>query len=221
VKKGFLRFFHRTPGTVFGRNLLVLSAAALGFSFFFVAFSLLLMDSLYNETVFRNLADTARTLQNALGVPADFFSAETPGAIPPWLPEPGPYRLTLIGIGGTVLFDSGYDSAALDNHRDRPEVRAALAGREGSARRRSDTAGLDLFYAVLPVYGSTAGGDAAVPAVLVGVFRISLLVPNFRTRVVTAALSRWYLPAFFILAALGVVCFFPVLWPGLSGDWYV
>lgn len=192
----------RVPGTVFGRSLLVLSAAALGLSFFFVAAALLLMDSLYNETVARNLADTARTLQSALEVPADFFLAEAPGAAPRRFPEPGPYRLTLTGSGGTVLFDSRYDPAALDNHRDRPEVRAALAGGEGRARRRSDTAGIDLFYAALPVYGPEAG---AVP---VGVFRLSLPVPNFRTRVVAAALSRWYLPAFFFLAALGAVYLF-------------
>jgi two-component system phosphate regulon sensor histidine kinase PhoR len=205
VKEGFPRFLRRTPRTVFGKSLLVLSAAALGLSFFFVAFSLILMDSLYNETATRNLADTARILWSALGVPADFFSAETPEAILRRLPDPGPYRVTLIGSGGAVLFDSRYDPAALDNHRDRPEVRAALAGREGSARRRSDTAGLDLFYVTLPVYGPAAADDAAVP---VGVFRLSLPVPNFRTRVVTAAFSRWYLPVFFILAALGAVYLF-------------
>jgi two-component system phosphate regulon sensor histidine kinase PhoR len=194
----------RTPGTVFGRSLLVLSAAALGLSFFFVASALLLMDSLYNNTVARNLADTARTLQGVLEVPADFFLAETPGPIPRRFPEPGPYRLTLIGSGGTVLFDSRYDPAALDNHRDRPEVRAALGGRESGGRRRSDTAGLDLFYAALPVYGPGANGDAAP----IGVFRLSLPAPNFRTRVAATALSRWYLPAFFFLAALGAVYLF-------------
>ena len=208
MKEEISRPFHRIPGTVFGRSLLVLSAAALGLSFFFVASALILMDSLYNETAARNLADTARTLRSALGA-ADFFSAEDPGAILRRLPEQGPYRVTLTGSDGTVLFDSRYDPAALDNHRNRPEIRAALGGREGRARRRSDTAGVDLFYAALPVYGPEAsednGGNAAVP---IGVFRLSLPVPNFRTRVVTTVLSRWYLPAFFILAALGAVYLF-------------
>jgi two-component system phosphate regulon sensor histidine kinase PhoR len=182
---------------------LVLSAAALGLSFFFVASALILMDSLYNETVTRNLAGTVRTLRSVLGA-ADFFSVEDPGTILRRFPEQGPYRVTLIGSGGTVLFDSRYDPAALDNHRDRPEIRAALAGREGRARRRSDTAGIDLFYAALPVYGPGAAEDAAP----IGVFRLSLPVPNFRTRVVTTALSLWYLPAFFVLAALGAVYLF-------------
>jgi two-component system phosphate regulon sensor histidine kinase PhoR len=203
VKEEIPRPLHRTP-TVFGKSLLVLSAAALGLSFFFAASALILMDSLYNETVTRTLADTARTLQSVPGA-ADFFSAETPGPAPEWFPETGPYRLTVTGKDGTVRFDSRYDAAALDNHRDRPEIRAALAGRTGSSRRRSDTAGLDLFYAALPVYGPAAGGEDALP---IGVFRLSLPVPNFRTRVVTVALSCWYLPVFFVLAALGAVYLF-------------
>jgi two-component system phosphate regulon sensor histidine kinase PhoR len=195
----------RPSKTVFGKSLLILSAAALGLSFFFVAFSLILMDSLYNKTVARNLADTARALQAALGdFQAGFFSPESPGPVSGGLPEPGPYRVTLTGIDGRVLFDSRYDPATLDNHRDRPEIRAALAGREGNSRRRSDTAGVDFFYAALPVYGPGAAGDAAP----IGAFRLSLPVPNFRTRVLTAALSRWYLPALFILAALGAVYLF-------------
>jgi two-component system phosphate regulon sensor histidine kinase PhoR len=210
VKEGLSRPLRRISGTVFGKSLLVLSAAALGLSFFFVVFSLILMDSLYNKTVTRNLADTARILQDALGdFQAYFFSPAIPGPALQRLPEPEPYRITLIGIDGTVLFDSRYDPAALDNHRDRPEVRAALAGREGSFRRRSDTAGLDLFYAALPVYGPAAGdGNTAGNVVPIGVFRLSLPVPNFRTRVIASALSRWYLPVFFILAALGAVCLF-------------
>jgi two-component system phosphate regulon sensor histidine kinase PhoR len=213
VREGIPRSRRRTPGTVFGKSLLVLSAAALGLSFFFVASALILMDSLYNETVARNLADTARTLRSALGA-ADFFLAEDPEPVLRRLAEPGPYRVTLAESGGTVLFDSRYDPAALDNHGDRPEIRAALAGREGRARRRSDTAGVDLFYAALPVYGPASAGDgnaaagAAVPAAPIGVFRLSLPVPNFRTRVVTTVLSRWYLPVFFFLAAMGAVYLF-------------
>ena len=49
-------------------------------------------------------------------------------------------RVTLIGADGTVLGDTDFDDASLallDNQGDRPEVRAALEGRTGIARRLS------------------------------------------------------------------------------------
>ena len=63
-------------------------------------------------------------------------------------------RVTVIGADGTVLGDSRVPPAELrrvENHAERPEVRAALAGRVGHGLRTSVTVGAPLFYAALPV----------------------------------------------------------------------
>lgn len=60
------------------------------------------------------------------------------------------YRITLIGRDGRVLADSRANAAAMDNHAQRPEVRAALEGRTGIAVRRSRTLGIDLQYVAVP-----------------------------------------------------------------------
>ncbi|HEY4910555.1 MAG TPA: ATP-binding protein [Methylomirabilota bacterium] len=63
-------------------------------------------------------------------------------------------RVSLIAPDGRVLADSerpGDAIATMDNHADRPEVRAALEGRVGSAVRRSVTLGAPLIYVALPL----------------------------------------------------------------------
>ncbi len=55
-------------------------------------------------------------------------------------------RLTLIAADGAVLADSAADGP-LANHRDRPEVRQALAGGSGTAVRTSPTTGRTYVYA--------------------------------------------------------------------------
>jgi two-component system phosphate regulon sensor histidine kinase PhoR len=62
-------------------------------------------------------------------------------------------RVTLIGRDGTVLGDSEVDTSRLpsvENHSDRPEVAAALGGREGSDVRASGTIALQLLYVAVP-----------------------------------------------------------------------
>lgn len=57
-----------------------------------------------------------------------------------------PLRMTVVEPGGRVICDSQH--ASLGNHGDREEVRAAFAGAEGSALRRSATTGeLTLYVA--------------------------------------------------------------------------
>src|SRR6266545_5216968 len=63
----------------------------------------------------------------------------------------GGVRITVIRADGVVLADSERDPATLENHRDRPEVREALAGRVGVAVRRSESTGEEYRYVALPV----------------------------------------------------------------------
>jgi len=62
-------------------------------------------------------------------------------------------RVTFISPDGTVVGDSDVDEAALarvENHADRPEVRAALNGDVGVATRASETVSRLLLYVAVP-----------------------------------------------------------------------
>ena len=60
-------------------------------------------------------------------------------------------RLTVILPSGKVLGDSAEDPARMDNHSDRPEVQAALKGREGISDRFSYTLGHERMYVAVPM----------------------------------------------------------------------
>jgi two-component system, OmpR family, phosphate regulon sensor histidine kinase PhoR len=77
-------------------------------------------------------------------------------------------RVTVIGADGTVLGDSRVpptELSAVENHAERAEVRAALAGQVGRALRESATIGAPLFYVALPI----RDGDRVI-----GVLRLAL-----------------------------------------------
>jgi two-component system, OmpR family, phosphate regulon sensor histidine kinase PhoR len=62
-------------------------------------------------------------------------------------------RITFIDSSGQVVGDSALTLEGLsqeDNHRDRPEVRAAMAGQKRVVRRFSTTTGQDMLYAAVP-----------------------------------------------------------------------
>lgn len=61
-------------------------------------------------------------------------------------------RITLIDREGNVLADSSQeDTASMDRHDNRTEVRSAIEGRPDSEVRYSDTMKVDYFYAAVPV----------------------------------------------------------------------
>lgn len=49
------------------------------------------------------------------------------------------YRLTWVDHNGTVIFDSHADIAAMENHKDREEIKEALISGKGSSVRQSST----------------------------------------------------------------------------------
>ena len=55
-------------------------------------------------------------------------------------------RITVVAPDGTVLFDTDADSAAMENHLDRPEIQEAFADGEASASRVSETMSKTLYY---------------------------------------------------------------------------
>jgi two-component system phosphate regulon sensor histidine kinase PhoR len=98
----------------------------------------------------------------------------------------GEVRFTLIAHDGKVLADSDVNPATLENHASRPEVKQALLGREGRARRTSATEKREEVYVAIPLPEGNSGWSkgvlrAAVPAsridaMLSASWRIPLIV---------------------------------------------
>ncbi|HHV61656.1 MAG TPA: phosphate regulon sensor histidine kinase PhoR [Firmicutes bacterium] len=60
-------------------------------------------------------------------------------------------RVTIIDKDGTVLADSQEDPAAMDNHRYKPEIQSAFAGKIGKATRQDSPTGPATKYVAIPV----------------------------------------------------------------------
>ncbi len=112
------------------------------------------------ESVEARLATTARVLHD------EARAALRAGSAQPFaerVARPAVARVTLIAADGRVVADSERSEtglASMENHADRPEVRAALAGGMGRDVRRSGTLGAPLIYVAAPV--SDAGRIVAV-----------------------------------------------------------
>jgi two-component system phosphate regulon sensor histidine kinase PhoR len=63
----------------------------------------------------------------------------------------GNFRITCILPDGRVVGDSAEDVRKMENHADRPEIRAALQGNRGSNVRRSATLNRMMMYAAVPL----------------------------------------------------------------------
>ena len=60
-------------------------------------------------------------------------------------------RITIIDMDGTVLGESEESPSDMENHKDREEVKKAMAGESASIVRRSSTLGMDYCYCAVPV----------------------------------------------------------------------
>jgi two-component system phosphate regulon sensor histidine kinase PhoR len=60
-------------------------------------------------------------------------------------------RLTVIAVGGEVLADSDEDPSRMENHADRPEIIAALAGSPVPSLRFSHTLQEKMMYVAIPL----------------------------------------------------------------------
>ncbi|MCW5206716.1 PAS domain S-box protein [Desulfobulbus sp. F5] len=102
-------------------------------------------------------------------------------------------RITVIVATGHVVADSEKSSAEMDNHADRPEIRAALAGEIGVSLRRSHSVDKELLYVAVPVRknGTVWGvARAALPAKL-----LDEQLASLRSRLLLAALPALLLAA--------------------------
>ncbi len=72
-------------------------------------------------------------------------------------------RFTIIDQNGTVIADSNEEADRMENHANRPEIQAALAGRTETEIRKSPTLGTDWIYVAVPLEnGMVARGAASL-----------------------------------------------------------
>jgi two-component system phosphate regulon sensor histidine kinase PhoR len=100
----------------------------------------------YRETLEKDLSDKGRILSEAL------FSDGLAGASQKarQAARSAGLRLTVVSPDGRVLVESEAEASRMENHRSRPEITAALAGRTGSAVRQSGTIGSRFLYVAVP-----------------------------------------------------------------------
>jgi len=60
-------------------------------------------------------------------------------------------RITVVDSEGNVLSDSDEDPAKMGNHRNRPEIKVALANQTGQSIRFSNTIKIDMMYVAVPI----------------------------------------------------------------------
>ena len=147
------------------------------FASFFIM-SLLLAASFYFPTLGEVKSLYLQLQQDKLSTLGDLLHAELtplwqeldPGSLQQWIREKGRQtrtRLTLVDPRGKVLADSEKDPRLMQNHSDRPEVAAALAGHARAEFRFSFTLREKMMYYALPL--KRAGATVAV-------LRLSLFV---------------------------------------------
>jgi two-component system, OmpR family, phosphate regulon sensor histidine kinase PhoR len=140
----------------------------------------------------RALENEARLVREAL--PAD--SGAWPAAGRRLAAETG-HRITLIDRDGWVRADSDFPPGPLpplQNHSQRPEVRAALAGQRGVASRRSETVGRLLLYVAIP-------GRPGVVRVAAGLDQVDEIVSRAQQAIAGAALLAILMGSVLALAA--------------------
>jgi two-component system phosphate regulon sensor histidine kinase PhoR len=109
--------------------------------------SIVLTAILIHFVVYRNLSESQRV---EVGKDAAYIAAAVELSGEAYLkslePLPRELRITLIRPDGSVIFDSEADAARMENHRDRPEIKAALESGVGQGAHFSRTLSKQTFY---------------------------------------------------------------------------
>ena len=144
--------------------ILMLSGASL------IAFSDTFRD-LYNQSLLENLTNLALAFKTEATDAVDKGTYGPINALARTVGKEALTRITVIDANGTVVADSNGDPRSMENHGSRPEVREALSGRRGTARRFSSTMNRDALYVALPLEKEGK---------IRGVLRTSLFVSDIR-----------------------------------------
>ena len=104
-------------------------------------------------TAGRELKHAEQRMDEAVRILSPALASAEPAALGEWarlMDERSRSRVTIIDSQGVVLADSQHDAATMEIHAGRPEIQAALAGRQGTAVRRSATLDIDFCYLAVP-----------------------------------------------------------------------
>ncbi len=146
-------------------SMVLISVYCLLFTAFF---SGLVFYRIYRQNVEKNLQTTTRLIVSQYEM--DNSSLER-------LKTQG-LRINLIDSDGKVLYDSEKDSSTFENHRERPEIKDALAKGEGKSIRYSKTLNRDTIYHAIKSDGKIIRVAQEVNSVF-SIFRIIFPVEIF------------------------------------------
>jgi two-component system phosphate regulon sensor histidine kinase PhoR len=104
----------------------------------------------FNQTA-ADLTTRAQILKKQFILPIQYQKEATVDRHSKELGRVSSTRITVILPDGRVIGDSVNAPATMDNHANRPEIKAALAGRIGSAVRFSTTINKNLMYVAVPL----------------------------------------------------------------------
>lgn len=88
--------------------------------------------------------------------------------------DPDIARITWIDSDGTVLYDNDTDASKMSNHKNRPEVKTALAEGQGKAVRRSDTLNKSTYYSAVRLANGSVIRVSRVKANMLSLFETTL-----------------------------------------------
>jgi len=148
------------------------AVALLSFSFISIALNKKLEEFYLNETK-NSLTAQALLVENQLN--PDILKKENAAALSSLIKSLGQKiscRITVITKEGRVIADSQGDIALMENHLNRPEIKAALGGETGENIRYSPTLKIEMFYIALPLKDKE---DTA------GVLRLALPLSSIKT----------------------------------------
>jgi len=146
---------------IFPANLLVTVGSLLAILWL----ASLALDRFYNARLVEDLQDRAYFIEEQVaGLLAEGRIVEL-NALCRRIGRKAATRITVIRPSGVVAADTAEDPKVMANHRDRPEVIAAMNGKVGSRERFSATLGVKMLYVAIPLR-PTDGLSGAGPYVL-------------------------------------------------------
>ncbi len=104
-------------------------------------------------------------------------------------------RITIIQPDGLVLAESELNPSIMENHLDRPEVRAALEGRESAEIRFSNTVLERLLYAAVPI---RSNGE------IIGIARLAVPIRSIEQNVQSINRIIWGTTGMIVLSAIAI-----------------
>jgi len=148
---------------IFGGYLVLIVALAA----FVLLFSFGIIREHYLQTLTTGLTQTATALRFSIAPLIERMNLDGMHRFVGTAARETSTRITVIDSTGVVLADSEESPKKMENHKGRPEVADALAGKVGHSLRYSSTAGRETLYVAIPIQKE---------GTLQGVLRTSLTV---------------------------------------------